>query len=254
MKGANMKNRIVTCLLVLSVSLLFTGCGPTMIDLTEEQENDVALYSAKVVSKFNINQDKGIMSLPKEDKTDSTVPAVPGDSTEKKETGDDSSTEPAAQPGDSEDDTEDSTEVVVSKTLTEALDVKNISFLYRDAKVSSSYGSGDVYDLTPDKGNELVVMRFKAVNNSSTDVKVNLFKMNLHFSASYGSKSANSDATLLLNDLTTYEGTIKAGKSKNMVVLFQFPKGTVKDTSKIVLQETMNSTTYQIDLAGSKNK
>ena len=132
--------------------------------------------------------------------------------------------------------------------------LQNVSFLYRDAKVSSSYGSGDVYDLTPNKGNELLVVRIKAVNNSSSDAKIDMLKNNIRFTASFGSESVESDATLLLNDLTTYKGTLKAGKSKNMVILFQFPKGTVTDPSNIILQETVNSTTYQINLAGSKNK
>ncbi len=252
MKGANMKHRIVTCLLVLSMSLLFTGCGPTMVELTDEQQRDIALYSAKVVSKFNINLDKGIVALPAEEESSiptTTEPTQQDDSDSKSSESSDST-----QTSETDPTTEDPAEVVVSKTLTEALDIKNVSFLYRDAKVSSSYGSGDVYDLSPDKGNELLVVRFKVVNNGSTDTKINMIKKGVSFTVSYGTKTAPSDATLLLNDLTTYEGTIKAGKSKNMVVLFQFPKGTVTDPSKIVLQETMNGTTYQIDLAGSKNK
>lgn len=254
MKGANMKHRIVTCILVLSASLLFTGCGATMIDLTEEQENEIALYSAKVVSKFNINQDKGIVAIPQEKEADTpadTTSVV--DQTDSEPKKDDSSAQTNTPDRVNETD-EKEQEIVSSKTLTEVMGIQDVSFLYRDAKVSSSYGSGDVYDLTPNKGNELLVVRIKAVNNSSSDAKIDMLKNNVRFTASFGSESVESDATLLLNDLTTYKGTLKAGKSKNMVILFQFPKGTVTDPSNIILQETVNSTTYQINLAGSKNK
>jgi hypothetical protein len=166
MKGANMKHRIVTCILVLSVSLLFTGCGATMIDLTEEQENEIALYSAKVVSKFNINQDKGIVAIPQEKEADTpadTTSVV--DKTDSEPKKDDSSAQTNTPDRVNETDKKEQ-EIVSSKTLTEVMGIQNVSFLYRDAKVSSSYGSDDVYDLTPNKGNELLVVRIKAVNNS----------------------------------------------------------------------------------------
>ena len=49
----------ILCGMLLCLCISLTGCGTTLTDMTADEEEQVVLYAAKVVSKFNRAQDKG---------------------------------------------------------------------------------------------------------------------------------------------------------------------------------------------------
>ncbi|MCR5451589.1 MAG: hypothetical protein K6F00_03045 [Lachnospiraceae bacterium] len=267
--------------MVVSSSLLFTGCGPfpEMVDLSDKDVENIAVYCSHAVSKFNINQDKGLVFVPHDqrelkseeplaeeepsaeesqtdegtEEPDDVAPPVPEDEElpTKEEEGDTEGDTEGTETGAG--DTDIDAPVVTDQeiTLTEAIGIKGVSFIYKGTKVSTDYRSGDVYDLTPDDGYELLVMRIKARNNTSRDISMDLTEMGLRFKVDYEGQQTTSKATLLLNDLTTFDGTIKANKTKNLIILFQFPIGTVKDVQKIKLSLPRADAVYSINLTNS---
>lgn len=231
-----MRKSILVTTAVLGLSVVLSGCAYQVTELEEDEQEEVAAYCAKVVAKHNENNGKGLVKLAvSEDDEESE------DDTSSEASEDTSSSSESAT---SEDDSATENETV---SLSRAIGIKGIRFSFRDAKTSGSYESNDVYDLSPDAGNELLVIRVRAKNTGKKDIKLDMTTKDLKFTASYGDQSANADMTLLMNDLTTFQGTIKAGKSRDLVVLFQFPKGTVKDTSKLSYTVTDKKTVYQID-------
>ncbi len=274
------RKRIAACILVSSLAITLGGCGflPKMTELTDEDQEQIALYCSRVISKFNIHQDRGLVSLiedtSKSDKEeDQTQPAQTEEDTSESDdadgsdTGDSSSGDEDSgsdQSGDEDSGSEDSGDQSQTEdqsrddetvtTLTEAIGVEGVTFLYKGAKVSTDYRSGEVYDLTPDEGNELLVMRIKAKNTTDKDITLTLPNLGLRFEAGYEGVTATSQATLLLNDLTTFDGTIRADRSKNLVILFQFPTGTVKKASDVTLALPRGNITYTIDTELSAKK
>ena len=53
-------NRILLLISVLCFSLLATGCGEPLYEMTSEEEAIISLYASKAVAKFNKNQVVGI--------------------------------------------------------------------------------------------------------------------------------------------------------------------------------------------------
>ncbi len=275
--------RLISGIMVGALVLTLSGCGPfpEMTELSEEDQEQIALYCSRAVSKFNIRQDRGLVALVGDSASSSTAtqttePEVAPsedtqeDSGESEQTaaddqGEDTSEDTGSE-GDSSDDTsgddasatdgEDAAETETKSmvTLSQAIGVDGVTFLYKGAKVSSDYRSGDVYDLTPDEGNELVVVRVKAKNTTDRDMVVDLMSLGLRFEADYNGVTSTSQATLLLNDLTTFDGTIRANRSKNLVILFQYPEGTVKRVKDISLSLPRGSETYYIDTELSAKK
>ncbi|MGN0241312.1 MAG: DUF4352 domain-containing protein [Candidatus Weimeria sp.] len=239
-----MRKSIILTTTILGISVMLSGCAFQVTELKEEDQDKVAAYCAQIVSKYNESPDKGLAVLPdeKQQQTDSSAEV----------TSSDGSTDQAADTQSAE--TTSDAGTVETKTFTEAIGIKGVSVLFRDARTAGGYSSSDVYDLSPDKGNELLVVRLKLKNNTSKSVRIDMTSSNLKFQATYGDDTVDADLTLLLNDMTTYQGTLKAKKSRNMVMLFQFPKGTIKDTSKVVYTVTNGDTSSQINVDMSKQR
>lgn len=238
-----MQKRFLVTASVLGTSLMLSGCAFQAADLKETEQDRVAEYCAQVVSKYNRTPGTGLTSI-------SAPVAEDTEKSDETEASSDGSTTGAA----SSDGTTDLEEPVITKTFTEAIGIKGIKFLFRDAKVSSGYNSSDAYDLSPDAGKELLIVRLKASNTSSKSKKIDMTSRGLTFQATYGDDTENADITLLLNDLTNYQGTIKMGKGRNMVMIFQFPKGTIKDTKKVTYTVKNGDTSFQINTDLSKKR
>ena len=238
-----MRKSIILTTTILGISVMLSGCAFQVTELKEEDQDQVAAYCAQIVSKYDENPEKGLTSLPEEkQETDSSATITTSDGSTD-QTSDTQTTE-----------TTSDAKTVETKTFTEAIGIDGASVLFRDAKTAGGYSSSDVYDLTPDKGNELLVVRLKLKNNTSKSIKMDMTSKKLKFQAAYGDDTVDADLTLLLNDITTYQGTLKAKQSRNMVMLFQFPKGTIKDTSKVVYTVTNGDTTSQINVDMSKQR
>ncbi len=238
-----MRKSIILTTTILGISVMLSGCAFQVTELKEDEQDQVAAYCAQIVSKYDEGPDKGLAALPKAtQETDSSGEITTSDGSTD-QTSDTQTTE-----------TTSDAKTVETKTFTEAIGIDGASVLFRDAKTAGGYSSSDVYDLTPDKGNELLVVRLKLKNNTSKSIKMDMTSKKLKFQAAYGDDTVDADLTLLLNDITTYQGTLKAKQSRNMVMLFQFPKGTIKDTSKVVYTVTNGDTTSQINVDMSKQR
>ena len=241
-KACLMRKGVILTAGALGLSVMLSGCAYQVTELKEDESDQVAAYCAQVVSKYDESADKGLTTVSTKKKTADISEDTSSDKTTDTNNGtasaDSSRDTPAAE----------------TKTFTEAIGIDGVSVLFRDAKTAGGYSSSDVYDLSPDKGNELLVVRLKLKNNTQKSIKLDMSSKNLKFKAAYGDDTEDADITLLLNDLTTYQGTLKAKESQNMVMLFQFPKGTIKDTSKVVYTVTNGDSTIQINTDMSKQR
>lgn len=242
-----MRKRLLALGVLLATVVSTTGCGIQLTKLSDDDESRFVAYCTQVVSKHNMNNDTGLVKIPKQTASEEEKTEEPSSEEKTEET---SASLSSSADNTSESSTEQKSQE--TQTFSEAIGIGGMRFLYRDAKTASGYRQGDVYDLTADQGNELLVVRLKAENTTDKSIDIDMPSQNIKFTATYGDQSVDSDMTLLMNDLTTYQGTFKAGKRRNMLLLFQFPKGTVKDTDKIQFSVKKGDETVSIETQRSE--
>lgn len=242
-----MRKRLLALGVLLATVVSTTGCGIQLTKLSDDDESRFVAYCTQVVSKHNMNNDTGLVNIPKQTASEEEKSE---ESSSEEKTEETSASSSSSADNTSESFTEQKSQE--TQTFSEAIGIGGMRFLYRDARTASGYQQGEAYDLTADQGNELLVVRLKAENTTDKSIDIDMPSQNITFTATYGDQSVNSDMTLLMNDLTTYQGTFKAGKRRNMLLLFQFPKGTVKDTDKIQFSVKKGDETVSIDTQRSE--
>ena len=106
----------------------------------------------------------------------------------------------------------------------------------------------EYFDLSPTRGYEFLVLKFSVVNTTSSDMTVDLDSLGLTYKATVDGVTARSDKTILINDLQTYVGTLSGKEEKNLVLLFQYPKGRLSDTAGLSLSTEYGGNQYRIIL------
>ncbi|GEM_PF-946096 len=262
MNSAKRKKIIFLCLTIIC-GLVFGGCAH-VYELSEEDEKQIAIYCARATSKYNRTLQQGAVNV-REDTSgegattksrifddvtasdsigfDEDVSDVDG--------GDDISDIPEPISGDTGDigdtnipdiddmDTDGESEALISKNapgLGHALGMPELKFSFVKAQDVTNYSFDGYFDLSPSAGNHFLVLEFKVKNTSDEDIELNIPNMGVSFRATVDGAANTSDRTILLNDLSSFNGTIKAHKKQNMVLLFQFGPEYLKDLSNVKLQ------------------
>ncbi|MCR5641221.1 MAG: DUF4352 domain-containing protein [Lachnospiraceae bacterium] len=253
---------ILMAALLLCVSL--TGCTK-MVSLTDEEEEEIAIYTSSLISKYNRTQTNGLTYISEQRRleieeaeasyhptetdteeqvpedgsvdasTDPTVTGIPDGSTGSL-TG---ATGPTESMGG-----EDATGI----TLTDLVGIDGLSVSYQGATAAANYGADGVFDISPTKGYQYLVMNFQLKNTSSSPVGVDFESSDFVFRATVDGVTARADQTILLEDFQTFTGTIGAGETQKVVLLFQYPKDGLTDLSNLSLRVEQGGNTYTVVL------
>ncbi len=85
------------------------------------------------------------------------------------------------------------------------------------------------------EGNQLLVLKFNVANTSSEDSNFDMFYRSPSFNLSIdGGAGIHQQATLLLDDMAAYNGTIAAGSSEPMVLVYEVD-GSISQVGGMVL-------------------
>lgn len=257
------KISILMAAILLCVSL--TGCT-SMIDLTDEEKEEIAIYTSSLISKYNRNQTNGITYISEQTRQEIAEQEAfyhPEEITEP-EAEDVSDSGESSEPSEGDVDvTADgnvstgatatatqTAEAVTGETitLTELVGKSGLSVSYQGATAATNYGSDGVFDLSPTRGYQYLVMTFQLKNTSSSAMSVDLDDLDLVFRATVGGVTARADQTILLEDFQTYAGSIAAGGTQNVVLLFQYPSDGLSDLSNLSLRVDRGGATYTVVL------
>ena len=271
MNPINNKKIIFLCL-TLVCGMIFGGCAH-VYELSDEDEQQIAVYCARATSKYNRTLQQGAVNI-KDDsgegaKTKSRIfddvtasDSIGFDDTEDESGSDDMSDIPEpisqdysslpeineSQEGDNTDsgdssDISDSSDTssatLISKKapgMGHALGVPDLKFSFVRATDVTNYSFDGYFDLSPSAGNHFLVLEYQVYNSSDEDIDLNVPSMGVSFRATVDGAANSSDRTILLNDLSSFNGTIKAHKKQDMVLLFQFGPQYLKDLGNIQLQ------------------
>lgn len=230
-----MKKRVIGGLAVISSALIATGCGNSIPEMTEEQQELVVEYAAGVVLKHDKNYEGKLVELTLEENgvmEEGETTAVPA-------------SEEAPETAESEvddvtviDNTENLEEITY--TIESFLQLDSVNITYMGYEISDFYPSetegDDIYFImNATDGNKLLVLKFLTENVSDRDVELNIADSNARFRIDVDGVEKNALTTMLLNDLAYYQGTLAAGESTELVLICEVSDAQAQEISSLSL-------------------
>ncbi len=228
-----MRKRISLFLLVAAcLSLGLTGCGQTVYTMTEDEETTIALYAAKIVTKYNINQTTGICNA-----------RIKEGELEDASTNEDTSTSAVYDESTGELVSTDNASSDAGYSFTDAIGIAGMDFTCSTFDVCTEFQASKSFILTEQAGKKYVIVYIDGVNNSSENIDFSSLGERTYTLSINGSASADSQFTMLSNDLTSYSDIVSAGDSKSFVLVFQFASSAVEDITSLQLNVTSDGST-----------
>lgn len=231
------KKRIIAILLGLSC-FLFTGCGDKLYSLTDKEEKMIVSYSTAVVAKYNKKQRQGNIKLVDDSKSSTSSSESSSDSknssdgtssTDKSSTSTSDAGNPTDKTSTSDNTTTTDTSAQTTSSIQDALGIDGMNFEMEPTEVVNAYKVNNYSAVTPASGNSLVVVKVKGTNTTSNDISINFlekgyaYKFVLNGTETSNNMSQEGSTTAwVLNELSTYNGVVPAGKSQEFILLFQF--------------------------------
>ena len=252
------KKRLAAGVLALAVSITACGCGEQVYEMTEDEEAVIVHYAAHAVSKFNKKQPEGVedvtalkamMEMEAEEREKEKEQEQQKKEEQKKAEQKQDDSSQAGNPSDGTKEEQKPQKNYVS--LSKALGLGKIKAVYRRHEIAASYQASQSYMIRANSGNELLILHVNLRNDTDSTARCNILsKMPTFRLTVNGELSVSADTTILLNDLGTYQGSIKAGKKAGTVLVFQVPQGAVRKTDSMELEVTIGDTASLVQLTG----
>lgn len=204
--------------LLLASALIMQGCGEAPVTLTEQEEAVIVNYSAHVVAKYNRRQPDGLCYV---------SPEKLQEEEQETETETESETAEDTQGGSSKTSGEkhSSDAAAETKSMAEALGLSGVSVNYNGSEYKDSYVQPGTYALDATAGKKFLVLNFTITNTGDSDAAIDVLDKQPTILLQMGdSTKVTAKTTILLNDLSTYQDTIPAGGSSDVVLLFEVPE------------------------------
>jgi len=223
-------------------SLLLSGCGTQLYEMTKEEEDLIVQSAAYYVAKHNIQQKDGVSAV-----VDPDTITLEEENTEYVEENTESDTETEEVINPSEGDEQTGEDLAVS--LAEVIGHENdLSVTYAGSYVANNYVEGAAYSVDADEGKTFYVMQFTIINTTDGEVAVDNVSLNPMFKLINDNVSVKSEVTFLTTDFSTYQGVIPAGESVKTILLFEVSESVAEEITAPTLQITIDNVTKIVKL------
>lgn len=239
-----MKRKIYCCsVMLLAGLLLLVGCGNEIPELSEEERSMVVNYAADIVQKYDSNHPtklQVITFLPDESEpeTEYEENTPEGDFPEKLEDNSNSAKEDFSESKDEKVEVIDNTAENAELTLDQAIRINGFHFEYEGCETDESYpssGTESYFAMNATEGNELLVLKFSASNQSGAEEILDMLGSGIRFRIQVNGETKNALTTMLLNDFANYKEAIAAGESTDLVVICEISKEQTGNISSLAL-------------------
>ena len=234
----------ISALLLVSSGVL---CSCDSLHYTEEQEDKISNYAAQIVLKHDkkykysflpaINDEGGSYEQEVQEETDEIISTEEATTVTTDYTGENTTSEYSGDGNSS------GTGITDINQAIHIGDGINISYTGYD--VVSTYPTDDSEETFVIKAvgdSTLLIVKFDVKNTTSQDINVNFMENGRRNKGIVNeSKKYNAQLTLLLDAMNTFEGTIGAGQSRQLVLIFQTQLGSTADLSKLSVSVTDES-------------
>lgn len=243
------KNCIKVSAFMIIMIVLLGGCGSELPDMTQEEEQVIGEYAAKLLLKYDANNRSRLVSR-------ELVRVWESDQAEE-------IVLPAPEPEKGGMEPVEDTPIVEIGQETAGITTGSIEAFYQMAEgvkvtftgyeVCDSYSpDGDVgsfFTLDAENGNKLLVLKFDMENQTQTEQKIDMLSRSAKIQVSVnGGDSYKILMTMLMNDMTTYMGTISAGQKVSTVMLTEVDVDVTESISSLSLNLKNDSNTCTIQL------
>lgn len=218
---------------VLAAATVMTGCGTKIYDMTDEEQQLIVNYSAYALSKHNIYQPDGMTSATEAETEEQDTSAAETET----ETADEKTSEKTdtghenGNSGQSQQTAQETKPTMQTVSLAQAIGYDGLSVSYAGLTTEETYKEGSYYSMEAGYGNTYAVLKFTLSNTTGTDMNVDLFTNTGKYRAAFsGGKEYEAEGSFLTYALNTFQGTIAAGQSVDVVLLFKVPQDTVCDS------------------------
>ncbi len=237
-----MKKMRARLLSVITISaLLLSGCGTSLYEMTDSEQEVIVHYAAHVLAKHNIFQKDGMTNDSLEETEEDSE-----DTQEKESEKTEDNSENKLPEGSASDDKENNTnEISLAEAIGHAAD---LTVTYEGCSISDTYEGGSYYSVKAPTGSTYLIMKFNLTNNGKTDVTVNSLEYAPGFVAKVGETKVSAEVTILLDDFSSYQGTIAPGQTVSNVLLFGIPKTSEDKVQNPSLTVTKDGSTSSIKL------
>ncbi len=232
----------------IAASFLMTGCG-AMPDLTQEETELISEYAVGVLLKYDKSHgsrlvDTSAYEVVETEEIPEELPEEPIPEEEQQELPETTEIVDVSQE-------EEETEPQVS-SVEEYYGIPNVAIQYTGYEVTDSYpsvGEGEELffsmDATP--GTQLLVLKFSVRNTGNEDQLVNMLEYGARFRVSVNGEASNGAlATMLLNDMQTYDDVVPAGSSVELVSIVEVPQNTSVNSIDFILRGNEEKATLRL--------
>lgn len=236
-KKQKMKKKIVCCSSAVLIGMaLLTGCQNAIPEMNEEERNMVVNYAADMVQKYDRNHPAKLQMLTLSQEEENAREAAEEEAA-KEQTA-------KGQEETDADDTSEQTEVIdntqedAEATLDEAIMYQGFHFSYEGYETRETYpaeGTELYFTMNATEGNELLILKFLADNQSESEEMLNLLDTGIRFKIQVNGETKNALTTMLLNDFANYKDVVAGGESVNLVAICEIPKEQMDDIASLAL-------------------
>ena len=218
------KHRRFLAMGLVCISLLLSGCGTSLYELTADEEALIIKYAAHFIAKHNIYQKDGISIEVAEDETEIDDSQTPGD-TEEPNQG----------------------EVNKDPSIGEALNLpKGISLVHQESYVANNITIPG-YSVGTEEGFTFYILKFQMKNDTDATIDVDIFSKNVSFKLTSGKTVLTSKNDPIVS-LTSYVGSVKAGESVEVYLLFKVKEADESKISEPIIELVEGKTTKPVKL------
>lgn len=223
----------------IMAAALLTGCGSTMPDLTQEETDLISEYAVGVLLKYDKYHSGRLVDTTDYETAEDVAKTEEPEETEQPEA------EPEEVPAnDTEvvDVSQDEETIAIPATIEEYYGLQDFTFQYTGYELAQNYspdaGGNDVFfAMDATAGMQLLVLKFMAFNTSSSDQTLNMLERGARFRVSVnGESSMGALATMLLNDMQTYDDVVPAGSAVELVSIVEVPQSESVNTIDFILR------------------
>lgn len=223
----------------IMAAALLTGCGSTMPDLTQEETDLISEYAVGVLLKYDKYHSGRLV-----DTTDYETAEDVAQTEEPKETEQPEPEQEEVPVDDTEvvDVSQDEETIAIPATIEEYYGLQDFTFQYTGYELAQSYppdaDEGNVFfSMDATEGTQLLVLKFTAFNTGASDQTLNMLERGARFRVSVnGESSKGALATMLLNDMQTYNEVVPAGGMVELVSIVEVPQSMSVNTIEFVLR------------------
>lgn len=229
--------KVCAFLCSIAAAVLMTGCGSAMPNLTQEETNLISEYAVGVLLKYDKNYSSRLVDTTEYDIVEAETPEeIPEEQPE--DTPDQE--EVAANDTEVIDISQD--EAVVPATIEEYYGIQDFTFQYTGYELVKNYppatsDNNFFFAMDATDGMQLLVLKFVAVNNSNSDQTLDMLEHGARFRVSVnGESSKGALATMLLDDMQTYNDVVPAGSGVELVSIIEIPQSMSVGTIEFILR------------------